>query len=75
MTPMRPSVLLHVVLPRKRLVADRTVHALLARVLFPVAGGMSRRRERGCARMRHSVGTGIFVLRYSRRGGRRRRLC
>lgn len=64
---MGPSMLLHVVLAGKRLVADRTVHALFARVLLAVAGCMPRRRERGRARVGHGVGTGIFVLSHSRR--------
>ena len=42
---VRPDVLLHVILPGKCLVADRTVDALLPRVLFPMPCGMSGRGE------------------------------
>lgn len=59
---VRPDMLLHVVLPRKRLVAHRTVHALLARMLFPVPRRMSRRRKRGRAPVAGCVRTRILVL-------------
>jgi hypothetical protein len=59
---MRPAMLLHIVLPGKCFVADRTVDALLPRVLLAVAGRMAGCRERGHAGMGHGVGTGVFVL-------------
>lgn len=59
---MRPDVLLHVILPRKRLVADRTVDTLLPRVLLPMARRMPRRRERGRAAVTGRIRAGILVL-------------
>ena len=64
---VRANVLLHVILPRKRLVADRAVDALLPRVLFPVPCGVSGCGERRCAAVARCVRAGILV--FSRSSG------
>ena len=62
MRAMRANMLLHVVLARKRLVADRTEHALLARMLLAVARCMARRGEGGGAVVTGRIRTGVFVF-------------
>lgn len=62
MRAMRANMLLHVVLARKRLVADGTEHALLARMLLAVARCMARRGEGGSAAVAGRVRTGVLVL-------------
>lgn len=72
---MGPDVLFHVVFPRKGFVADRTVHALFAGVLFAVARSMARSRKCGRAPMARGIGARVLVLspRAARRSGLRSR--
>lgn len=59
---MRPSVLLHVVLARERLVALRTKRVFLASVLFRVAGRVSGSGEEVGAADLLGHGARILVL-------------
>lgn len=63
------DVLFHVILPRKRLVADGTVDALLACVFLAMPCRMPGRCERGRAAVGDGVRTGVLVL--SASSGRR----
>ena len=63
MCSMRASVLLHVVLACKRLIANRTVHALLARMLFAMSGRMPRGGK--CRRTAVACGKRAGVLVFS----------
>ena len=62
MRAMRTDMLLHVILARKRLVTDRTMHALLAGMFLAMPGCMAGCRERRGTPMAGSVGTGVFIL-------------
>lgn len=62
MRAMGTDMLLHIILPRKRLVTDRTMHALLAGMFLAMSGCMAGCRERRGTPMAGSVGTGVFVL-------------
>lgn len=62
MRAMGPDMLLHIILARKRLVTDRTMHALLAGMFLAMPGCMAGCRERRGTPMAGSVGTGVFIL-------------
>ena len=62
MRAMGPDMLLHIILPRKRLAANGTMHALLAGVFLAMPRCMAGCRERRGTPMAGSVGTGVFVL-------------
>lgn len=59
---MRPDMLLHVILSGKRLVADRTMHTLLARMLLAMPCCMPRGGECGRTIVTCGVWTRVFVL-------------
>jgi len=59
---MSANVLLHIILASECLVADGAMHALLAGVLFAMAGGVTRRRERSKASMARGIRARILVL-------------
>lgn len=59
---MRPNMLLHVVLAGESLIANRTMHTLLAGVLLAVAGSMARSGERRRAAMTRRIRTQVLVL-------------
>ena len=62
MRAMRTDMLLHVILARKRLVANRTMHALLAGMFLAMPGCMAGCRERRGTPVAGGVGTGILVF-------------
>lgn len=61
-SPVRPDMLLHVVLAGERLVADRAMDAFLPGVLLAVAGGMARGGKSCGAAMAGSKRARVLVL-------------
>lgn len=61
MTPMRPHMLLHIIFPRKRLIANRTQDGFLARVFFAVSRCVAGGCECCCASVSGGVRAGVFV--------------
>lgn len=62
MCAVSADMLLHIVLAGEGLVADGTVDTLLARVLFPVSGGVARRRECSRTPVARRIRAWILVL-------------
>lgn len=59
---MGPDMLLHIVLARKRLVADGTQHTLLAGMFLAMTSCMTRGGEGSQTVMAGCIGTGVFIL-------------